>query len=186
MEQSHYEDQLSRAKRYQRWWVLVCVVLLLVNGLLGVTVCRLAHQQTAWLIPMNLRNPTAVSTEGYSANYLATVAEAFASLRLDFTPATIKTNQRLLAEFLAPESYAALTQTLATEAKQVQHQGISSSFAVTARHMDVANQAVRLTGVLTRFVGEKRLPPVTVTFQLTFTRHNGLIQLHSFEEVQSR
>lgn len=182
MEKARYEDVLSQHQRRHRWLLVLIAVVLLSNALLVLTVFRLSDRQSAWLVPLNLRNPTLVSTEGYSASYLASVAEAFVSLRLNFTPQTIKTNQQLLTRFFAPGSYSALKASLAKEAHEVKAQGISSSFALTDRFIDAAKQQVRLTGVLNRWVGGQRLPSVNATFVLTFTRHHGLIQIARFEE----
>jgi type IV conjugative transfer system protein TraE len=182
MEYQTYNDELTKVRQYNKWLLCFGGLMMLLNVLLTITTLTFSHRQMAILVPMNLKTAANVSTRSYSANYLTTVADAFISLRLNFTPETITKNQQLIERFIAPGYYAPLVQTLNNEAKQVITEHIASSFAITDHAVDMSHQWVRVSGVLRRSVGEKPLRPVKATFQIGFANHLGLIEITSFDE----
>jgi type IV conjugative transfer system protein TraE len=184
MDYQTYNDELTKVKQHNKWLLCLGGFMMLLNLLLTITTVSFSHRQMAVLVPMNLKTSAKVSTQSYSANYLTTVADAFVSLRLNFTPDSIIQNQALIERFIAPDNYADLVKTLHDEAKQVISEHIASSFAITSHTVDASHQWVRVSGILTRSVGEKALPPVKTTFQLGFANHSGLIEITSFDEVR--
>ena len=184
MDYQTYNDELTKVKRHNKWLLCFGGFMMLLTLLLIITTVRLSHRQMAVLVPLNLKTSANVSTQSYSANYLTTVADAFVSLRLNFTPETITKNQQLIEQFIAPDNYADLVQTLNHEAKQVIAEHIASSFAITSHTVDMNHQLVRVSGILRRSVGEKALVPAKATFQIGFANHLGLIEITSFDEVR--
>jgi conjugal transfer pilus assembly protein TraE len=162
----------------------VCVVLLLSNLLL---VVKLFTSDEHWiLIPQfDRERRVGVSKENFSQEYLVSWADSILSDLMTVNPASIEAKTR---RFLAVSSeyYGSLKDKMATQAKRIKDEQISTVFYPKSFEVDHGHHTVTVQGDFLTFFGQDKKPvSATKTFILSFRKgDNGVILVSGLEEIK--
>ena len=181
-----FVSTVAQAKKLILALSILCALLIVSNVVLGFLSVSLSHRHQIVLVPMNLKGEANVGNDFVSQNYLKATALSFIDLRLNFDPDTIKSNHRLILQYVYPPDFGQIKATLEKEAASVIKQGLSSSFAIRNISIDPESLTVIVTGDLMRSLNTQNLPEARATFRLQFINDDGLLGLTSFSELKKK
>lgn len=157
------------------------------NVLTGSLAWYFATTQKTITTPLTFNRPFASDSKGVDAPGLTQFAASFIYWRLNVTPENIDTNQKMILGFVPSDERDELKKALDIEAERIRKAGISTQFDTKEiRVMD--DGSVQYSGVLksstTNGVIITPLKDQEKTYRLKLSYENGVINLHSFEELQ--
>jgi len=183
MEYKTAKNMLYEYARYIRYLVAFVVFLLVCNSILGLLLWHQSGQEKTVLIPANLTKKAMVSDQGVDANYLMQCALFFVDARLNVTPSSVFSSQKVILAHTAPKYYAAFKSGLERESESIKAQKISSTFYISDIKTDPKHLSAIVSGNLRRWVGERALADSHKEFKLRFNLVGNEIFLISFQEV---
>ncbi|HFG4203444.1 TPA: TraE/TraK family type IV conjugative transfer system protein, partial [Enterobacter hormaechei] len=157
------------------------------NVLTGSLAWYFATTQKTITTPLTFNRPFASDSKGVDAPGLTQFAASFIYWRLNVTPENIDNNQKMILGFVPSDERDELKKALDIEAERIRKAGISTQFDTKEiRVMD--DGSVQYSGVLksstTNGVIITPLKDQEKTYRLKLSYENGVINLHSFEELQ--
>ncbi|MDV0787432.1 TraE/TraK family type IV conjugative transfer system protein [Citrobacter amalonaticus] len=144
------------------------------------------HQKTI-TTPLTFNRPFVSDSNSIDATGLTQFAAAFIYWRLNVSPENIDNNQKMILGFVPSAERDALKKALDIEAERIKNGGITTQFDTKEiRVMD--DGSVRYSGVLksstTNGAITTPLKDQEKTYRLKLSYENGVINLHSFEELK--
>jgi type IV conjugative transfer system protein TraE len=154
------------------------VELISLSGLLVLSIAVnliLAIQQstTVVLIPGSMTGEWQITHSEFDDRYLADASASLAETYLETTPSTAEWRRQQILKWVHPESSLLITKQFDDETDRIKGQKLSSAFAINAVAVNANNDkeaTVRVTGVLTRFVTDKRFAQENVVVIVTWGR----------------
>ena len=167
--------------RFNMLMVLSAGLLLANIGLVFLLWWSMIHQETV-IVPVTTKASFSVSASSVDASYLRQMSLVFLNDRLNITPASVDENGRLLLGYIAPEFYHEMSSVLASEAKMIKQDKVSSVFYPGFIKVYPKQLAVEVKGVLKRWVGERSLPDVKKDYVIAYHYGYGKLSIKSFAE----
>jgi len=157
------------------------------NVLTGSLAWHFATTQKTITIPMTYNRPFVSDALSADATGMTQFATSFIYWRLNVTPENIDNNQKMVLGFVPSADRDALKKALDIEAESIKKGGITTQFET--KEIRVNNDgSVDFSGTLksstTNGAITTFLKPQEKIYRLKLSYVNGVINLHSFEELQ--
>jgi conjugal transfer pilus assembly protein TraE len=157
------------------------------NVLTGSLAWHFYSTQETIVTPMVYNHPFKVNARGGDTSALSMFAMSFAFLRLLISPENIDSNQKILLQFVPPESRDELKKVLDVEADRIKKGGITTRFdMLDLAQVDdgVMEMKVRLSPSTTNGGIITPLPDQVKTYRISMGYENGIIRLNDFSELK--
>lgn len=166
--------------------LLVIVVLFMLLLLQSMLMLDLVNRRAMHFTPLPpvIHSPFSISRDRVSDSYLSDMTRYFAMLRLNYTPASLPEQTKLLLRYTDAKFYGALKEELAKENKQAQQHDVSLYFAPVQTAVSAKQLTVFISGDLTRFVGKARLPTERVRYRVQYHYYDGVLRITSFQQQE--
>ncbi|MBK6616128.1 type IV conjugative transfer system protein TraE [Ottowia sp.] len=161
--------------------LLVCSVL--TNILLAITVMNADRTHRETLIPPEISKTFWIEDKKVSGEYLEQMGLFILRNALDVTPASAEYQARQILNYTNPESYGALEKELMANANRMKEANVSTFFAVSARAVDEAAQAVSFIGTLSTILVDKTVSTEHKAYMVTFGRANAKTFVRELRET---
>jgi conjugal transfer pilus assembly protein TraE len=175
--------ELAGSRRALRALLGLLALSMLCTAALAVLAFSLIGRERIVLVPPQIQKSFWVTGEKASAEYLEQMAYFLAQLTLDVTPQSAQYQSQVLLRYAAPEAWGELRAAASAQAERLKRDGASTVFSPQELQVDASAQRVRLRGVLTTFVSERRVSSVTKAYQLELRYSAGRLYLKSFQEI---
>lgn len=157
------------------------------NVLTGSLAWHFATTQKTITTPMTYNRPFASDAVSADATGMTQFATSFIYWRLNITPENIDNNQKMILGYVPSAERDVLKKALDIEAERIKKGGITTQF--DTKEIRVTNDgSVEFSGTLksstTNGAITTFLKPEEKIYQLKLSYVNGVINLHSFEELQ--
>lgn len=157
------------------------------NVLTGSLAWYFATTQKTITTPMTYNQPFTSDAVSADASGITMFASSFIYWRLNVSPENIDNNQKMLLGFVPSTERDALKKALDIEAERIKKGGITTRFDTKDVRV-MTDGAVEFSGTLksstTNGVITTPLKDLKKTYRLKLSYQNGLVNLHSFEELQ--
>ncbi|ASD61910.1 type IV conjugative transfer system protein TraE [Enterobacter soli] len=157
------------------------------NVLTGSLAWHFATTQKTITTPMTYNRPFASDAVSADATGMTQFATSFIYWRLNITPENIDNNQKMILGYVPSAERDVLKKALDIEAERIKKGGITTQF--DTKEIRVTNDgSVEFSGTLksstTNGAITTFLKPEEKIYRLKLSYVNGVINLHSFEELQ--
>lgn len=157
------------------------------NVLTGSLAWHFATTQKTITTPMTYNRPFASDAVSADATGMTQFATSFIYWRLNITPENIDNNQKMILGYVPSAERDVLKKALDIEAERIKKGGITTQF--DTKEIRVTNDgSVEFSGTLksstTNGTITTFLKPEEKIYRLKLSYVNGVINLHSFEELQ--
>ena len=152
MQLRQYDSRLANAQHLTRHLALACLVSVLTCGGLVIGSFSLLVRKQTVLLPPQLTSPVSFEAGRYSEEYLGQMARFFASIALNYTPASYEYQMREFLRYADPGAYGALKLKLTEEGELLKRRGWSAAFFPSG--VVVRGNAVAVKGIQRTYVGE--------------------------------
>lgn len=157
------------------------------NVLTGSLAWHFATTQKTITTPMTYNRPFASDAVSADATGMTQFATSFIYWRLNITPENIDNNQKMILGYVPSAERDVLKKALDIEAERIKKGGITTQF--DTKEIRVTNDgSVEFSGTLksstTNGAITTSLKPEEKIYRLKLSYVNGVINLHSFEELQ--
>ncbi|WP_194208709.1 TraE/TraK family type IV conjugative transfer system protein [Superficieibacter sp. 1612_C1] len=158
------------------------------NVLTGSLAWHFATTQKTITTPMTYNHPFTSDAVSADTTGMTMFATSFIYWRLNVSPENIDNNQKMLLGFVPSAERDELKKVLDVEAERIKKGGITTRFDTTEIRV-MNDNAVMYSGVLksstTNGAITTPLKDQEKTYRLKLSYENGVINLHSFEELRS-
>ncbi|HIF9334019.1 TPA: type IV conjugative transfer system protein TraE [Photobacterium damselae] len=179
MRASNRKDALEWASLLNRWFKITIALLIFLNLTLTGALVYLASNQPRTIAPPTISQEFTVSSLSVSDSYLTMMAEYMLLLKLNVTPENVVRNYQQLLNYVSSRDYHNIQPSFLSEATEIKKEKISSFFTVKAIAVSHSNLTVRVSGKLSKFVGERPLEPENATYLVHFAYPAGVLELKS-------
>jgi conjugal transfer pilus assembly protein TraE len=142
------------------------------------------HRET--MIPPDVRKSFWVEDSKVSADYLEQMGTFLLLLALDNTPVNAETNAKMLLKYAAPASYGELEKTLLGNAKRLRDDNASTMFSPRAVTPNERENSIAFSGVLTTFIGEKRVSEIQRNYLIRLSYSGGRVFVQEMRETDAK
>ncbi|MCS3490892.1 type IV conjugative transfer system protein TraE [Enterobacter sp. SLBN-59] len=157
------------------------------NVLTGSLAWYFATTQKTITTPLTFNRPFASDSKSVDATGLTQFAASFIYWRLNVSPENIDINQKIILGFVPSAERDALKKALDIETDRIKNAGITTQF-ITKEIRVTDDDTVQYSGILksstTNGAIITPLKDQEKTYQLKLSYDNGVINLHSFEELK--
>ncbi|MHA1163782.1 TraE/TraK family type IV conjugative transfer system protein [Enterobacter ludwigii] len=157
------------------------------NVLTGSLAWHFATTQKTITTPLTFNRPFVSDSASVDATGLTQFAASFIYWRLNVSPENINNNQKMILGFVPSAERDALKKALDVEAERIKKAGITTRFD-TKEIRVIDDNTVLYSGVLkpstTNGAIITPLKDQEKTYRLKLSYDNGVINLHSFEELK--
>jgi len=157
------------------------------NVLTGSLAWHFATTQKTVTTPMTYNQPFTSDAIGADASGMTMFASSFIYWRLNVSPENIDNNQNMLLGFVPSTERDALKKALDVEAERIKKGGITTRFDTKDIRV-MSDGSVEFSGTLksatTNGAITTPLKDQAKTYRLKISYKNGIVNLHSFEELQ--
>lgn len=170
-------------KSLNRLLVIGFVGMTIVAVILSLMVYRFSKSQSRTLVPPVISQQMTISDVRPDDSYLTQMALFLLSEYLNVNPANVDGNYAVLLRYVNPAYYSGVDAALTSEAKFVKNPNNKSSavFYPTDQQVSVENLAVKISGVLKKWAGERLISNEKKTYLLQFSYPNGVLKLNSIQ-----
>ncbi|MPY24497.1 type IV conjugative transfer system protein TraE [Shewanella psychropiezotolerans] len=177
MLRSNKIDLLSITQSLNTLLVGGFIAAMLVNIILAAIVWQSYFNKSRTLVPPVISKAFTVSDGQVDEPYLRQMAEYFALLKLNVTPASVDHQYPQLSQYLCEDSWHVMQPLLSSDADMIKRQNISSHFTLNRTQVALDEQLIKLTGVLSKYVGKRALEPETVSYVIATRYDHGQLCL---------
>ena len=164
MLQSNKLDLLSITKSLNALLLIAFIAAMLVNIILAAIVWQSYFNKSRTLVPPVISQAFTVSDGQVDEPYLQQMAEYFAFLKLNVTPASVEHQYKQLSNYICADSWHLMQPLLANDADMLKRQNISSQFSIKRTQVALDKGLVKISGVLSKYVGKRALEPETLSY----------------------
>jgi type IV conjugative transfer system protein TraE len=145
---------------------------------------KVTHHET--LIPTTISRNYWAEDDVASQDYLEDMGFTMLQLAVNVTPASVDYQAKKLLRYAAPGYYGALQNQLMASAAAVKAEGVSTVFSPKEVKIDLKSQTVAYTGVLSRFIQDKKVGERSTSFAVKFSIEHGRMYLHALLETDAK
>lgn len=165
-------------------FLLLCSIA--TNLLLSVALARADRTHRETMVPPEIRKGFWVEDSAVSPEYLEEMGSFLLQLAANNTPVSAEYNARLLLKYAAPASYGELEKTLLGNAKRLKDDNASTMFSARAVTPNEQEKSVAFSGVLTTYIGEKRVSELQRTYLLKLGYAAGRVYVLEIRETDAQ
>lgn len=180
-------NQLTLSRSLNTLLILGFLISMLLNVIQGVgiyTSIQYIKKKQRIFTPPQISREFSLSDTIVDASYLQMMAEYFADLKLNVTPASVDRKYKLLAGYIKPSNWGTLQPLLSKDAGMVKKKNISSHWTANEVLVSLDENKVKLSGVIEKSVGERKLAPEAVTYIIDMDFLDGEISLASIKKLK--
>ena len=157
---------------------LIASFLLVSN--LCLCVIAINRQEKTVVVPATLAREVIIEDGGYfSVEYLEEMTLFFSSLLLDLTPDNIAYKSSVLLKHVHPTHYHELKSYFKNEEERYKKYGLITHFDLSS--IKILKMSAEITGVLYSQFGAGDEKHDQSTFEIEYTRSNGVLQIKAFK-----
>ena len=182
MLQSNKLDLLSITKSLNALLLVAFVAAMLVNIILAAIVWQSYFNKSRTLVPPVISQAFTVSDGQVDEPYLQQMAEYFAFLKLNVTPASVEHQYKQLSNYICADSWHLMQPLLANDADMLKRQNISSQFSIKRTQVALDKGLVKISGVLSKYVGKRALEPDTLSYVIAMRYDHGQLCLATIKK----
>lgn len=156
------------------------------NLFLGIALATADRTHRETIVPPVIQKSFWIEDSKVSADYLEQMGLYLVQLALNNTPVNAEYQAKQLLKYAAPASYGELEKTLLVNAKRLKEDNASTMFSARAVTPDEHNNSVAFSGVLTTFIGDKRVSEVQKTYLIRFGYSAGRVYILEFRETDAK
>lgn len=142
------------------------------------------HRET--MVPPEIKKSFWVEDSKVSNEYLEQMGSFLLQLALDNTPVNVEYNAKMLLKYVAPASYGELEKALLINAKHLKDDNASTMFSPRAVTPNEKENSIAFSGVLTTFIGEKRVSEVQKNYLVKLGYSAGRIYVLELRETDAK
>lgn len=177
-------QNLNKNIQWRNRLLIALAALFILNVIQGVSVFSLIGRQKTIVVPATFDREFTVSSK-FSDSYLEQMAQYFAGLLLNITPATCVVNAEQLLKHVASENYATVKEQLVEQNREIEKRGISTVFYLSHLRVNSKDLWVELKGDLKILIANAPMESKSRTYKFQFAHRNGLLKIKTFSEVQN-
>ncbi len=175
---------LASSRRTISFQAVLLVGSIVINVVTALTAYRLVGSERIVVLPPTISKSFWVGNDRASAEYLEQMGYFLVQLALNVTPQSVDYQSKLLLEYVAPASYGEIKTAMAVVAERLKRDGASTVFGARNLTTDQRTSRVAIQGVLTTFIGDRRVSESTKSYLVEFEFATGRLTMKSFKEVQ--
>ena len=183
MLESGFKDTIDAHKKRIHIQRITIILLALSTLVLSITLLTRREHVRTIVVPMHAKEPFWIDDDNVSKSYLSDMAAYVMEQYLTVTVETLDAHRETLLKLAAPEVEGELTHTLMLDAKKIKREHISSAFYAKSMKADTDKLEVVVSGTLSRFTVQHRLPNRRVKYRVSFKLNHGRLWLVSIEQV---
>jgi len=185
MQLKNFGTMLDISKAMNRLTFIGFLFMTALSVILGLCVYRLIDHKTTVVVPAHINKHFTVSYETVDQSYILQMARFILSLQLNVTPSNVVDNHNLILSYVSSNQYHSLLEILKEDENAIISSKISSVFYPQGTAVvDMNHLAIRISGVLKKWVGERELEPKKATYEIDFSYKNGTLLVQSINELQ--
>lgn len=177
MDKNKYANTLEIAKSLNRLLLIGFFGLVLACVGMGFSIYRLIGHKTVILMPPVMSQQMTVSDVKPDASYLQQMSLFLMGLKLNVTPNNVQYNFELLLDYVDAKAYPSLLDSLSNQAKFVKKQKLSAVFYADDVQVDPKHLMTKVSGVIEKTVGTRRLDPEKVSYLMEYKYNNGVLSI---------
>lgn len=185
MQYRQAKSVITKLSSTVRSLVMLSVALIACNGLLGMLLWHESNDKDIILVPSTLHDSAELTNKAISPSYLESLAIMLANTRLNVTPSTVDGSTKAVLKYVSSDFYASFKERLDRDEETIKKDKISSSFYINGVSSNVSALSVELSGVMKRWVGDRKISEDHKSYYLKFVRHGFNLNLTSFKEINT-
>lgn len=142
------------------------------------------HRET--MVPPEIKKSFWVEDSQVSNEYLEQMGTFLLQLALDNTPVNAEYNAKMLLKYAAPASYGDLEKALLINAKRLKEDNASTMFSPRAVTPNEKDNSIAFSGVLTTYIGEKRVSEVQKNYLVKLGYSAGRVYVLELRETDAK
>ena len=183
MKNSLFISRITFLLRQRNLIFVISVVIMISNVILSFAI--LLNDTKTILVPPELNRPIWIKNNKVSSSYIEEQAFFFASLFLNVSPESSSHQRDIILRHVSSNAHEKVKQFLLSEEDRLKKEGLSLSFKPTSIISNKNPMSCTLSGVLTGFIGERRVINEKKSYCFEFCFINGFLKILSFEEKVS-
>lgn len=184
MLQKNKIDFIRIAKSLNTLLLIGFTVAMLSNTVLASIVWMAYFNKSRTVVPPTISAAFTISDTVIDEPYLQQMAEYFAFLKLNVTPASVDHQYKQLATYIDEADWHQMQPLLVEDAAMIKKQNISSHFTIVDTQIAIDDRLVKLTGTLNKYVGKRPLEPETISYIIAMNYDHGQLSLKAIKKVQ--
>ncbi|WP_338728993.1 type IV conjugative transfer system protein TraE (plasmid) [Shewanella baltica] len=176
-------DFIRIAKSLNTLLLIGFTLAMLSNTILAGIAWMAYFNKSRTLVPPAISAAFTVSDTAVDDAYLQQMAEYFAFLKLNVTPASVDHQYKQLASYIDEADWHVMQPLLVDEAAMIKKQNISSHFTISTTQVALDERLVKITGTLTKYVGNRPLAPETLSYIIAMNYSHGQLSLKTIKKV---
>lgn len=158
--------------------VVILIIMLMQSSLL------FFKQEKVIIVPPELKQSYWVQGNKFSDSYLEEMALFFSHLLLDVTESNILPQGDILLRYVQPECYGEFKTKLLQDVKRLKSQQLSLQFTPATVQV-IGPLTLEVKGLLSNYVGSKKISQIQETYQIVFSHKKGRLFLNSFQMIKT-
>ncbi|MGI2049665.1 type IV conjugative transfer system protein TraE [Shewanella oncorhynchi] len=184
MLQKNKIDFIRIAKSLNTLLLIGFTVAMITNTVLASIVWMAYFNKSRTVVPPTISAAFTVSDTSIDEPYLQQMAEYFAFLKLNVTPASVDHQYKQLATYIDEADWHQMQPLLVEDAAMIKKQNISSHFTINETQIALDDRLVKITGTLNKYVGKRALEPETISYIIAMNYDHGQLSLKAIKKVQ--
>ena len=184
MLQKNKIDFIRIAKSLNTLLLIGFTVAMISNTVLASIVWMAYFNKSRTVVPPTISAAFTVSDTVIDEPYLQQMAEYFAFLKLNVTPASVDHQYKQLASYIDEADWHQMQPLLVEDAAMIKKQNISSHFTINETQIALDDRLVKITGTLNKYVGNRALEPETISYIIAMNYDHGQLSLKAIKKVQ--
>jgi conjugal transfer pilus assembly protein TraE len=160
--------------------------LLLANVCLAFALASADRTHRETMIPPDIHKTFWVEDETVAPEYLEQMGLFLIKLALDNTPSNVDYNAKTLLKYAAPASFGELQKTLLANGRRLAADNASTMFSVRSVTPNAPEKSVAFAGVLTTYIGDKRVSEAPKTYLVRLGYAEGRCYILELRETSAR
>jgi conjugal transfer pilus assembly protein TraE len=182
MKNSLFTSRIAFLLRQRNFSLGISGILLISNVILSCAI--LLNDTKTILVPPELNRPIWIKNNSVSSSYIEEQAFFFASLFLNVSPEGASHQREIILRHVSSDAHEKVKQFLLSEENRLKKEGLSLSFKPTSIISSKNPMSCILSGILTGFIGERRVINEKKSYCFEFCFKNGFLKILSFEEKE--
>jgi conjugal transfer pilus assembly protein TraE len=186
MNVSFQNSRLQQMLSQRNGYLVLAAGLLLLCMVLSLIVFSMMDRERVILVPPVLQKSFWVDHQSVSPSYLSEMAAFYTQMRLTVTPTSSVFQREMLLQYTDPKMYGVFKNELVAEEERLKTGRISLTFYPVNITVDVKHLVAEITGDLQSSVGNERMEPKRITYELRYIYSDGRLLLRSFNEKEKK
>ena len=180
MEFSQYQGSLAHFKQVNRYLMIALIAMAMALVGMSIAVYRAIGHKSVVLMPPVLSQQMTISDVMPDASYLQQMGLFLISLRLNITPSNVENHFQTFLTHVHSSIYGQISVDLDAEVKAIQQGRITSAFYPREQSIDADTLAVKITGRLDKYVGNRQISSKDQTYVLVFDYSKGSLTITDY------